>query len=202
MSKFKKFKAWAPWNVATLVFCFIVFGVVPFAVAVASDSVQGTVTGVAVAVGGTFACVRYFSWRQEYARQHVFYSTAWGCNVWCTGPRALERWNFGVSKFLTDAMTEVSSKFEDDAHVYLEGLRFEIVDKPFPLGSGLASGAYYPSSHLIRMVWSEGNNWPSTLHHELLHVIVAQRDGLDGNEATHKRMHELAEQGVVPRSWA
>jgi hypothetical protein len=200
LTKYKKFQAWGPWNIATLAFA-ICLAIVPFVVAATADSLQGIVAGIMTGSAAAFASLRYFQWRQEYGRQWTFYSPTWGCNVFCTDVRARERWNFGVSKAFTDAISEVAGRFEDTAHVYFEGLTFDIVDKPFPLPGGLAMGAYYPSRHLIRMAWPEANNWPPTLHHELLHVILAQRDNLDGNEATHQRMHEMAEAGIVPRAW-
>lgn len=45
MSKYKKFAAWGELNIATLMFASCL-AIVPFAVAVTSDSTQGRVTGL------------------------------------------------------------------------------------------------------------------------------------------------------------
>lgn len=203
MSKYKKFAAWGEWNIATLMFA-ICLVIVPFAVAVTNDSTQGRVTGLVTSAAAVFAAIRYFQWRQEYGREFVYFNSAWGLNVWCTGVRARERWNFGVGVSIIDAMNAVSGRLGSDTYVYLDGMRIEIVDKPFNVigMDGLQSGVYFPDGHSAKLSWPEANLWPPTIHHELLHAVLDHRDKLDGNAATHAKMREMADSGLVPREWA
>jgi hypothetical protein len=197
MAKFKAFPigSYFLFVIAALIVAACVF-VVADKVTMQTLVVGGMVAAASVGIG-----IRYYQYRRGIAVSFVAYNQLWDYNVFCLDAHALVRWNFGVNAEIARAVADVANRLE--CPTFMDGLTFRIVSEPFryPRLEGLNSGVYDPNTHQITISWPSGAAIPPTLYHELLHVPIALKEMIDGSDAAHARMRELAKAGTVPASW-
>lgn len=176
-------------------------------IAATSDGMQGLVVGIAAVLAGAYIAWNYHDAKRATASEWTYYNPEWDFNVFCCDPMARARWNFGVARGIVDMVRMVSKTFDENGYApseaFFEGLTIRIFTSRFTQGGkvvpfgqedkfkNVVNGDYNPLTHTLRLSWLPDDPVPAVLPHELAHVPIALKDGLDGNDASHARMKEL-----------